>query len=1678
LNWAEGRQTMGRQMTTDSLFPAISGSDLRADYRRLLQASVAACICLPVGATAQQAALPQGGQVASGTVSINTPSAGTMTITQGSDRAVVNWDSFSIGAGAHVDIRQPSSNAAMLNRVTGSTTSEIHGRLTANGQVHLVNPNGIFIGPTGTVDAGSFAASTLGISDGDFNAGRLQYRGTGSSATVENAGRVSIGRGGYAALLGGKVRNSGIVTVPFGRIGFASGERVVLDVSGDQFLQVALPSEGEDDGEALIDNSGTVSATGGLVEMRAATARNAARNAINLSGVAEASSVSVRGGTITLGGGDGGSVRVTGKVSTRSRPVSADVAVTQSLRPRARGGDITITGAKIALDGAQIDASGAGGGGSIRIGGDFAGRGTLPRAGTVSGDAQTVINADALERGDGGQIVLWSDEYTQFAGALSARGGAQGGDGGFVEVSSKLTLNYTGLADQRAPLGKWGMLLLDPTDIVVDPGAGGENMLEANLAFGDVILNTSGSGTGSGDITVNADVDWTAATTLTLIADDDGTTSGTGGNIALNGAINGASGGLRLDAVNQITTGAGGAINVGSFTLVSGVWTQNTATLPAFSADDFAINFGASFSRFVGGTGVLGDPFLVADIYGFQGLVPNGISNGFVALANDIDGSSTATWTEGFSPLFLSDGTFDLDGQGFSISNVFSAPDSGEGLAPYGLFSFLSTDSVVENLTLEGFTMIGSSGGLLAAFNEGTIRNVRASGTSSGTGEAVGGLVGENFGLIEDSIADVAVTADGSEAFGGQVFAGGFVGHNNFGTINRSHALGNVTVTDEFDGAEFYVGGFAGVENSNFGGTINDSYARGNVTVTSGTAMSEVYAGGFVGEINGDIFRSYSTGTVTVTGDAIATVGGFAATDQSGFSSADTNFWDIQTSGLATSAAGTGLSTAQFQDTETFISLGEVQGWDFANVWAPGDTGFYPVNYTTSPVILVTPDPLTLTYGSTTTAVSSGTINGGPDLYVFDDPADTLDADQASAPLTFADENVGTTTFMLDTASVTSDLGVIYRVVDRLGDAEITPAPLTITANDVAKTYGTLLAFDGTEFTVGGQLFFDDTVDSAALTSDGAAGEAAVNGGTPYAIAISDAVGEGIANYDITFEDGALTVDPAPLTITANDADKTYGTLLEFDGTEFTVGGQLFFDDAVETATLTSDGAAGEAAVNGGTPYAIAISDAVGAGLDNYDITFESGALTVDPAPLTVTANDANKTYGTLLAFDGTEFTVGGQLFFDDTVESATLTSDGAAGEAAVNGGIPYAIAISDAVGEGLDNYDITFEAGALTVDPAPLTITANDAVKTYGTLLAFDGTEFTVGGQLFFDDMVETATLSSDGAAQQAAVNGGSPYSIAISDAVGEGIDNYDITFESGALTVQPAPLTITANDAVKVFGTLLTFEGTEFTVIGLAVEGDSVDFAELNSEGAATSAVVADSPFPIEISAVEGNGLENYDVTLQEGALTVTPAVVNDVPVPPVFVGFPLPNPGDTIGGDFGTGGNDGLGGTDIGGAALLGAAEATFEKVDALSESLEIAADSCGQSSGDVSRYLACMSDSLNEFANELDAISSDLPPGMQNVARIVQDARVRVDQARVRAQQRLAGATTDAEREAIRRDAVSEARDALADAATEIRKSIALVRVEDPELATVQRATVTRVASAMDNVGIKMSRAVGL
>ncbi|HEY1781156.1 MAG TPA: filamentous hemagglutinin N-terminal domain-containing protein [Roseiarcus sp.] len=522
--------------------------------------ALATTMALAFGPAHAQNILPSHGVVTSGAASIG-QSGGSMTVNQTSPRAIVNWGSFSIGQANGVTFSQPNSSSAILNRVTGSTPSTIAGRLQANGQVYLVNPNGIAITKSGAVQTGGgFVASTLGIADSDFNKGNLNFVGNGASAGVSNAGSITTAPGGFVGLLGGTVSNSGVVSVPLGKVAMGSGEQATLNLTGDNFLQVAVPTDTKTaDGKALIDVSGKVRAAGGSVQLRAATVAQAIRNAVNVPGTLSVTSARASGGSIILGGGPGGDVSVTGRLRASGRKAGGtiairghDVALRQAKlaasSAKGRGGTVTVTATHaVRLVSSLVEASGATGGGAIRIGGDFHGASDLTSAQTTTIDKASTLNASATASGDGGTVAVWSNATTNFAGKITATGGPRGGDGGYAEVSANPAthgmLNFTGSADLTAPKGKTGTLLLDPTDVIIcddcdDVGGSFSSAgdwvftgtpapatsflstatLENQLGLSNVVVSTASDGPSTGNITVSAPVTWALANSLTLEA--------------------------------------------------------------------------------------------------------------------------------------------------------------------------------------------------------------------------------------------------------------------------------------------------------------------------------------------------------------------------------------------------------------------------------------------------------------------------------------------------------------------------------------------------------------------------------------------------------------------------------------------------------------------------------------------------------------------------------------------------------------------------------------------------------------------------------------------------------------------------------------------------------------------------------------------------------------------------------------------------------------------------------------------------------------------------------------------------------------------------------------------------------------------------------------------------------
>ena len=258
---------------------------------------------------------PTGGQVAGGSASIS-GGAGTTTINQTSNQAIINWQTFSIGSGETTRFIQPSSQSAVLNRVLGGQTSIINGTLTANGQVYLINGNGILIGPGGIVNANGFTASTRDITDPDFMKKNLHFTGSGNGS-VTNRGTVKA-LGGDVIFIGKTVDNQGTLSAPNGHVGLAAADDVLVTQTGDQHVFVkAVSNPSSANGKTGVNNSGTILAA--TAELKAANG-NIYALATNNSGIIRATGVSKSDGRVFLvASGNLGTTQNTGTIVARAK---------------------------------------------------------------------------------------------------------------------------------------------------------------------------------------------------------------------------------------------------------------------------------------------------------------------------------------------------------------------------------------------------------------------------------------------------------------------------------------------------------------------------------------------------------------------------------------------------------------------------------------------------------------------------------------------------------------------------------------------------------------------------------------------------------------------------------------------------------------------------------------------------------------------------------------------------------------------------------------------------------------------------------------------------------------------------------------------------------------------------------------------------------------------------------------------------------------------------------------------------------------------------------------------------------------------------------------------------------------------------------------------------------------
>ena len=514
------------------------------------RAGLALCAVSLLLANAWAQTLPTGGSVVAGSASIST-STNTLTVTQTSPRMAADWQSFSIGQGNTVNFVQPSSSSVALNRVLGADVSVIQGALQANGQVFLINPNGVLFSPTAQVNVGGLVASTLALNNADFMAGRYRLEGNGSSAII-NQGRITArgdsstgAAGGTVALIAAQITNTGTLAADKGQVLLGAGNRVTLDLGGPVKLQIEQGAL-----NALIEQGGAIQANGGLVYLSAKAANTLASSVINHTGISEARSLGanekgeivlqsshaiVQTGTLDASGNMGGKLSLQShnlidagtmlangqtqggeiRIAATGRVLQTTASVLQAhggtgaggnirieagesawlsgqLSANGRtGGDISLTAATLTLAETQLSARGDVAGGRIRAGGGWQGQDADLANAARTRVAAAQFDVSASHNGDGGTAVVWSEDATLYGGHIAARGGAQGGNGGQIEISSRNQLSFSGTVDTLAPMGSNGRLLLDPKNIDIVNLAPDYNLLSlqdptpaANREFG------------------------------------------------------------------------------------------------------------------------------------------------------------------------------------------------------------------------------------------------------------------------------------------------------------------------------------------------------------------------------------------------------------------------------------------------------------------------------------------------------------------------------------------------------------------------------------------------------------------------------------------------------------------------------------------------------------------------------------------------------------------------------------------------------------------------------------------------------------------------------------------------------------------------------------------------------------------------------------------------------------------------------------------------------------------------------------------------------------------------------------------------------------------------------------------------------------------------------------------
>ena len=1426
-------------------------------------------------------ALPTGGQVTNGSGRL-AQHGDTLTVTQQSQILSLNWLTFNIGSHSTVDFVQPDASAVAVNRIADTNGSQIFGHLDANGQVFLINPNGVLFGQGAQVNVGGLVASTLNVDDSALGSGSLSFSGAGKGK-ITNLGTINVTGGGYVALLGNQVINQGAIHAQLGSVALAGGSAVTLNFDGDKLVSVRVDQSVLG---ALAQNGQLIEADGGNVWMTAGARDSLLASAVNNTGTIDAQTVQNQNGHIVLTAGmDAGTVTVSGTLDA-SAPAGGNGGQIETSAANvniANTAKIT-TAAQLGLSGTWlIDPN------DFTIGPGKTGTVT---GGVPSGDISGATLSSALSSGN---VVIQSAE-----GSIAGSGNVNVDD--TVSWNSHtLTLDAQNNININATMTASGT-----ADLALNYGGTNGSSSATPAANTSVDVGLGGSGfagqvnfTGSNALSINGN-SYTLINSATALQGI--TTSGLGARYAL--AAN-------LSLSGNFTPIGNGSAFSGVFDglghTISGLTITNT------SATDVGL-FGAS-SGTIRNVGLLlgsvSGSSVGADIGGLVGDNSGTISNVFTT--GTVSGLGGGEWIGGLVGYNESSGT---------ISNAYAT-------------GAVSGSSYTANI---GGLVGANYGSIRNAYATGSV-----SGSYGGlTQDGMGGLVGYNTGTIANAYAKGSVSwGSAAGTYGNDI--GGLVGYSYGGSITDAYATGHVSSLNSIDQLGGLVGVInnGGTVTASYWDTATTGQPSGtsnSSTTTTGmtglTTAQMMQPGNFSWAIatsggSSAPWRIYTGNTMPLIESLLIPLTISASNQTVTYNGTNQDATVLSSSSLASPnlSAITGLALTNAQHaggyTETVSSSAYSTNYDLS-------FGTLSANLTIDPATL-TPilinSGVTKIYNGTTAAPTgftptysySGLVSGDTGASLTDTSALYNSAHVASA--------TGVTVSGLNISGITGSNGSLssdYTLASNSASvaATITPATLTPTLTDsgVTKIYnGTIAApvgFTPTYSYTG--LISGDT--AASLTDTGvlynSAHVASATDVTVSGLSISSITGSNgslASDYSLASHNAnvAATITPAPLTIglsNVTDVTKTYdGTTAAPSG--FSPTYSFVGLVAGDSATLSSSAtpvfnsphvASATAIIQGG----LSLTSITGNGSDNSvlgDYTLSNttastgaGVASISPIVLTATAptigGTLTKVYDGTIAANGASLN-GGSVSGALSGDSLSLDSNGialdynsshviSASSISASGSLAVDI-VSSTNGSQSTDYSValpTIAAVAGTITPATLTPTLTNS----GVTKIYDGTTdapigftptYSYSGLVSGDtgaSLIDTSAAYNSAhvaSATNVTVSGLSISSITGSN--GSQASDYSLASSSvnTAATITPATLTLTLTNSsvTKIYdGTTNAPAGfTPTYSYGGLVSGDT-SAAVTDTSAAYNSADV------VNASNVTVSGLSISGITGSNGSLT----------------------------------------------------------------------------------------------------------------------------------------------------------------------------------------------------------------